>query len=141
MELQRILIVDDAPVIAGMLKRALRMAGFEVTVAQDGQEALLCFETDAPDAVVMDLHLPGMPGLQLSRTMKARRAVPVVIISGNESAEARAAVKANDVDGYLIKPFALDALVEVLRQALDSAHPRGVSYQLSGGAQKRGGPY
>ena len=77
---QRVLVVDDDPTVSDMVRRYLERAGLAVALAADGPSALATFDADRPDLVVVDLMLPGVDGLEVSRRMRTRDGdLPVVI--------------------------------------------------------------
>jgi DNA-binding response OmpR family regulator len=118
MALKRILIVDDEPDIRQFLAEALTIFGFQAIVARTGEEALTSFERERPDGVFLDLNLPGMPGWEVCRILKARHAIPILMITGNTVAEATAREQPYQPDAYLIKPFELQSLIDTLNRAL-----------------------
>ena len=112
----RVLVVDDELTSAEVLGLILAEAGFHVTVASDGQQALARLEEAAPDVLVTDFMMPGMHGADLVkavRAMPAWRALPVLMIS----AAPHGALRAYDVkyDAFLRKPFGLDQFLETVR--------------------------
>src|ERR1017187_2031804 len=89
----RILVVDDEPQIARVLRTSLQSNGHEVTVAQDGAAALGQFLKAQPQLVITDLAMPGMDGIELTREIRARSQVPVIVLSvRNQDAQKVAAL-------------------------------------------------
>src|SRR5262249_56753513 len=80
-QLQRILVVDDEPQIARVLRRSLAARGYEVQVAGEGEEALEIFNAWAPDLIITDLSMPNMGGLELCRRIRATSQAPIVMLS------------------------------------------------------------
>ena len=115
------LIVEDEPPMVRFLKTALTSHGFRVVEAPNGQEALRQAATRAPDVVVLDLGLPDMDGLEVTRRLREWSAVPIIVLSarGQEGDK----IKALDAgaDDYVTKPFAMGELMARLRVALRHA--------------------
>lgn len=114
----RILVVDDEPQITRVLRRSLSSKGYEVQVAEDGEEALDVFRKWSPDIVLTDLFMPRMGGLELCRRIRKTSQVPILILS--VKGEERAKVEALDTgaDDYVTKPFGMDELFARIRVAL-----------------------
>lgn len=114
----RILVVDDEPQITRVLRRSLSSKGYEVQVAEDGEEALEVFRKWNPDIVITDLFMPRMGGLELCRRIRKTSQVPILILS--VKGEERAKVEALDTgaDDYVTKPFGMDELFARIRVAL-----------------------
>jgi two-component system, OmpR family, KDP operon response regulator KdpE len=114
----RILVVDDEPQIRRALKTALTGHGYDVEVAEDGAAALTAIPTWAPDAIVLDLMMPGVDGFEVVRQTRTWSQVPIVVLSAR--GEERAKVEALDLgaDDYLTKPFGIDELLARLRAVL-----------------------
>ncbi len=106
----RILVVDDELQITRVLRRGLSSKGFEVQVAEDGEEALAIFRQWKPDLVITDLSMPGMGGLELCRRIRKTSSVPVLVLS--VKGEERTKVEALDTgaDDYITKPFGMEEL-------------------------------
>jgi two-component system KDP operon response regulator KdpE len=118
MDSARILVVDDETQITRVLRRSLSSQGYEVQVAEDGEEALGVFKQWNPDLVITDLSMPGMSGLELCRRIRKTSNVPIIVLSvkGEESMK----VEALDTgaDDYITKPFGIDELFARIRVAL-----------------------
>lgn len=117
----RILVVDDEVQITRVLRRGLSSKGFEVQVAEDGEEALAIFRQWKPDLVITDLSMPGMGGLELCRRIRKTSSVPVLVLS--VKGEERTKVEALDTgaDDYITKPFGMEELFARIRVALRRA--------------------
>ena len=115
----RILLVDDERAVWQMLGEKLERSGFDWLGRSSGEEALACLEKESFDAVVSDLKMPGMTGMQLLTEMQKRQPHLAFIMATGEN-DIRTAVEAmkHGADDYLVKPFHLDAAVESLRRAL-----------------------
>ncbi len=115
----RILVVDDDPGVRNALDRALRLDGYEVTSVADGQAALESLALTPPDAVVLDLGLPGIDGLDVCRRMRgAGDDTPVLILTARDAVHDRVLGLDAGADDYLVKPFALAELEARLRALL-----------------------
>jgi two-component system, OmpR family, response regulator MprA len=115
----KILVVDDDSAVSGALNRALRLEGYEVAVAADGPAALEEVAIRPPDALVLDLGLPTIDGLEVCRRIRAAGDdTPVLILTARDAINDR--VQGLDVgaDDYLVKPFALAELLARLRALL-----------------------
>jgi two-component system response regulator MprA len=118
----RILVVDDEPAVRESLERSLRFEGYEVVAAGDGVEALERVRTDRPDAVVLDVLMPRLDGLEACRRLRAAGDdLPVLLLTARDAVGDR--VNGLDVgaDDYLVKPFALEELLARLRALLRRA--------------------
>ncbi len=107
----RILIVDDEPQIRRSLQVNLESKGYPVVTAEDGEEALRAFADPAPNLVIIDLLLPGMDGIELTRQIRQRSSVPIIFLSviGNEPKKVEALE--TGADDYVTKPFNMDELL------------------------------
>ena len=126
-----VLVVDDDEDIRVSLDRGLRLSGFDVRTAPDGESALRAVADRTPDCVVLDVGLPGADGVGVVETLRARGlAVPVLMLSARSSIDDRVTGLAAGADDYLVKPFALAELVARLRALLrrsPAAGPRGLT--------------
>jgi DNA-binding response OmpR family regulator len=108
----RILVVDDDPSVLRMLVRTLGAEGNEVEAAPDGGAALLAVERRAPDAVVLDVAMPGMDGLAVCRRLRERGlTAPVLLLTARDAVADRVAGLEAGADDYLVKPFAVEELL------------------------------
>jgi two-component system, OmpR family, response regulator MprA len=115
----QILVVDDEPAVRDSLDRALRLEGYEVGLASDGAEALEALSGDDPDAVVLDLMMPRVDGLEVCRRMRAAgNRTPVLVLTARDAVSDRVKGLDAGADDYLVKPFALDELLARLRALL-----------------------
>jgi two-component system KDP operon response regulator KdpE len=126
----RILVVDDEPQIARVLRTGLKTHGYDVRVAVDGLSALETFEDWNPDLVVTDLSMPNLDGLQLCQRLRALSRLPIIVLSVR--GEERMKVEALDAgaDDYVTKPFGMDELLARIRAQLrrvSSLPKRGAS--------------
>jgi two-component system response regulator MprA len=115
----RVLVVDDEPAVRRALERALRLDSYDVALAADGEEALDSLATTPADAVILDIAMPRLDGLEVCRRMRqAGDRTPVLMLTARDAIDDR--VKGLDVgaDDYLVKPFALRELQARLRALL-----------------------
>jgi two-component system, OmpR family, response regulator MprA len=118
----RILVVDDEPGVRAALDRALRLERYDVELAADGREALDALAERAADAVVLDVGLPGIDGLEVTRRLRAAgEHVPVLMLTARDAIDDRVAGLDAGADDYLVKPFALRELHARLRALLRRA--------------------
>jgi len=114
-----ILVVDDEPAVRDSLDRALRLEGYKVELAADGGEALKALAEDSPDAVVLDLMMPRVDGLEVCRRMRAAGdRTPILVLTARDGVADRVKGLDAGADDYLVKPFALDELLARLRALL-----------------------
>jgi two-component system response regulator MprA len=115
----RILVVDDEAAVRDSLSRTLRFEGYEVAVAEDGIAAIDLIRSQEPDAVVMDVMMPRLDGLEACRRLRAEGLLlPVLMLTARDSVGDRVAGLDAGADDYLIKPFALQELLARLRALL-----------------------
>ncbi len=114
-----ILVVDDDAPIRRMLDRTLSAEGYAVETAADGGEALAAVERSTPDLVVLDVGLPGVDGLAVSRRLRSKGlSVPVLLLTARDSVPDRVAGLDAGADDYLVKPFATEELLARVRALL-----------------------
>ena len=115
----RVLVVDDEPAVRTALERALRLEGYDVELASDGAEALHRLSLHAPDAVVLDVLMPNVDGLEVCRRLRAADDhTPVLMLTARDAVGDRVAGLDAGADDYLVKPFALEELHARLRALL-----------------------
>jgi two-component system response regulator MprA len=115
----KVLVVDDEPALRSALERALRLEGHEVHLAHDGQDALDVVASGRPDAVVLDVSMPGLDGLEVCRRMRSGGdRTPVLMLTARDAIDDRVAGLDAGADDYLVKPFALKELQARLRALL-----------------------
>src|SRR5438067_2244550 len=134
MMLVKILVVDDERAVRDSLKRALELEGYDVGLAADGGEALEKVEAEPPDAVILDVLMPGTDGLEVSRTLRrSGNSVPVLMLTARAEVGDRVAGLDAGADDYLTKPFALEELLARLRALLRrTADGSGESLKFAG---------
>jgi two-component system response regulator MprA len=115
----RILVVDDEPALRDALKRALQVEGYGVDLASDGREALAKLIESPPDAVVLDILMPEIDGLEVCRRLRAvGDRTPVLMLTARDAVADRVEGLDAGADDYLVKPFALAELLARLRALL-----------------------
>jgi two-component system response regulator MprA len=120
----RILVVDDEPAVREAVERALRLEGHDVLSAGDGVEALAALDVRPPDAVVLDVLMPRVDGLELCRRLRGRGdRTPVLMLTARDAVSDRVAGLDAGADDYLVKPFALEELLARVRALLRRAVP------------------
>ncbi len=121
----KILVVDDERAVRESLKRALELEGYEIELAGDGQEALLHLAANGatqPDAVILDVLMPGVDGLEVCRRIRrAGNSVPVLMLTARDAVENRVSGLDAGADDYVTKPFALEELLARVRALLRRA--------------------
>jgi two-component system response regulator MprA len=114
----RVLVVDDDPAVRSAIARALR-ADYEVDEAADGSEALSRHGATAADAIVLDLLMPGMDGIEVCRTLRHRDdPVPILVVTARDAVSDRVEGLDAGADDYLVKPFAIEELRARVRALL-----------------------
>ena len=119
----RVLVVDDDPAVSGALQRALKLEGYDVSLAVDGPRALEDIAIRPPDAVVLDIGLPTIDGLEVCRRLRAAGDdTPVLMLTARDAISDRVQGLDAGADDYLVKPFALAELLARLRALLRRRH-------------------
>lgn len=115
----RILVVDDDRAVRESLRRSLAFNGYSVDLAQDGLEALDLIATDRPDALVLDVMMPRLDGLEVCRRLRSTGDdLPILVLTARDSVSERVAGLDAGADDYLPKPFALEELLARMRALL-----------------------
>ena len=120
MRSMEILVVDDERAVRDSLRRALELEGYGVELAEDGEQALRRLELEPqPDAVILDILMPGADGLEVCRRLRrAGNGIPVLMLTARAEIDSRVAGLDAGADDYLPKPFALAELLARLRALL-----------------------
>ena len=115
-QINDILVVDDDTALVDFMISALCDAGYVACAAYDGESALLAIETARPALVLLDLHLPGLSGVDVAAHLRRHKLadVPVVLVTGD--APAAALLATAEFPEYLLKPFQLDTLLACIRR-------------------------
>jgi two-component system response regulator MprA len=120
----RVLVAEDDRAVRESIERALRFEGHDVITAADGGEALDAVTAAAPDAIVMDVMMPVMDGLDVTRELRARGdKTPILVLTARHKISDRVAGLDAGADDYLIKPYALEELLARLRALLRRTTP------------------
>jgi two-component system response regulator MprA len=123
----RILVVEDEPAISGFIRRGLILEGYAVEIVADGREALNRVRDNPPDLMLLDLMLPGIDGLEISRRIRAMEAaddhapLPILMLTARDAVADRVLGLEVGADDYLVKPFAFEELVARVRALLRRA--------------------
>jgi two-component system chemotaxis response regulator CheY len=116
---RKILAVDDSKTMRDMVSFTLRKAGFDVTEAADGQNALDVMRGKKFDLIITDINMPIMDGITLIKNVRTgsdHRAVPILILTTESDDTKKAAGKSAGATGWLVKPFSPDKLVELVNR-------------------------
>jgi two-component system alkaline phosphatase synthesis response regulator PhoP len=119
--MKRVLVVEDEIKIARLVRDYLRQAGFEVLEAADGAAALTLARAEKPDMIVLDLGLPGMDGLDVTRSLRATSSVPIIMLTARSEETDRIVGLELGADDYVTKPFSPKELVARIRAVLRRA--------------------
>jgi two-component system response regulator MprA len=124
----RILLVEDEPAISGFVRRGLIFEGYEVEVLDDGRRALETIRDRPPDLLVLDLMLPGLDGIELTRRLRAAEQddggrLPILMLTARDSVADRVTGLDAGADDYLVKPFDFDELLARVRALLRRTQP------------------
>jgi two-component system alkaline phosphatase synthesis response regulator PhoP len=112
---KKIFIVDDEPQIVKVLKAYLEKAGFQVVTASEGNTALLTFQREKPDFMILDLNLPGMDGLDICRTVRRDSNIPILMLTARVEEADRLIGLELGADDYVVKPFSPREVVARVR--------------------------
>ncbi len=135
----RILVVEDEPSIREVLSLYLRRANYQVTVVNNGREALTMLSSQIPDLVVLDLMLPEVDGLEITRWLRERGDTPIIMLTARGEEQDRIAGLEMGADDYVVKPFSPQELVSRVRAVLrrtKSSAPSSTSGPLVYGSLK-----
>ena len=121
----RVLVVEDDEEIAQVLQRSLRLEGYEVRIASDGEQALAVHAEYVPDVVILDLGLPKVDGIEVAKRVRGGDDVPILMLTARDAVDARVEGLDSGADDYLVKPFERQELLARLRALLRRRPPRG----------------
>jgi DNA-binding NtrC family response regulator len=119
--MSKLLVVDDSRFQVEALKQALEGKGFEVSMAQDAMQAGIAIRRSAPDAVILDINIPGGSGIEVLKRIQSsgrNRRMPVIVITGNEDPQIKAQALKLGAREFLIKPVDVDSLAKALSSLL-----------------------
>jgi len=114
----RILVVDDEPPIVNMLAYNLKQANYDVLIARDGEEALQQARREQPDLIILDIMLPKMDGLDVCRTLRRERDVPIIMLTARDDEIDRVVGLELGADDYVVKPFSVRELMVRVKNVL-----------------------
>lgn len=123
MRQERILLVDDEASIRRFLGARLRIEGFEVMEAVNGEEALRAVEESSPDLVLLDIRMPRMDGFEVCRRVREWSDVPIIMLSAMADPGDKAKCLNLGADDYLVKPFGISELMERITAVLQRSNP------------------
>ncbi len=124
----RILVVDDDRAVRESLRRSLSFNGYTVDLAEDGVEALEAINNERPDALVLDVMMPRLDGLEVCRPLRSTGDdLPILVLTARDSVSERVSGLDAGADDYLPKPFALEELLARLRALLRRTGPEDAS--------------
>jgi len=115
---KRVLVIEDEPSIAEVVSIYLKRAGFQVQTAPDGRQAMAILEKGIPDFVILDIMLPEVDGLSLTRWLRDRSTVPIIMVTARREEIDRIAGLEMGADDYVVKPFSPQELVSRVRAVL-----------------------
>src|SRR5436305_14091553 len=121
----RVLVVEDDAEIGGALRRSLRLEGYDVRLTEDGVAAPEESALFEPDAVVLDLGLPRLDGIEVCQRLRDSSDVPILMLTARDGVDARVTGLDSGADDYLVKPFDRQELLARLRALLRRRPPRG----------------
>jgi two-component system response regulator MprA len=123
----RVLVVDDDRAVRESLRRSLQFNGYTVELAADGQQAIDAVARQRPDAMVLDMMMPRVDGLEVCRRLRSTGDdLPVLVLTARDAVSDRVAGLDAGADDYLPKPFALEELLARLRALLRRSAPEGI---------------
>jgi two-component system response regulator MprA len=126
----RILVVDDDRAVRESLRRSLEFNGYQVELASDGAQALEAIIANRPDAMVLDVMMPRLDGLEVARRLRSTGDdLPILVLTARDTVSDRVSGLDAGADDYLPKPFALEELLARLRALLRRAIPDGQNGQ------------
>jgi two-component system OmpR family response regulator len=128
--MSKILIVDDSRFQIELLSQALQEKGFEIVIAEDAMQAGIAVRRTPPDAIVLDINIPGGSGIEVLKRLRRSgktENIPVVVVSGNQDSETHQAALKLGVAEFLTKPVDLEKLTKLLSDlASVSSEPKSV---------------
>jgi two-component system, OmpR family, response regulator MprA len=132
----RILVVDDDRAVRESLRRSLAFNGYQVDLASDGQAALDAVVAQRPDAMVLDVMMPRLDGLEVCRRMRAGGDdLPILVLTARDAVSDRVSGLDAGADDYLPKPFALEELLARLRALLRRRTPDDIAASAMGSSK------
>jgi two-component system, OmpR family, response regulator MprA len=129
----RVLVIEDDDAVRSAVRRALLLAGYEVLLAPDGQDGLLQAQTAVPDAIILDLGLPDVDGIEVCRRLRgAGDRTPILMLTARDAVEDRVDGLEAGADDYLVKPYDVRELQArlkaIMRRHVDGADGRSLRF-------------
>lgn len=118
-----ILVVDDEPQIRRVMRTTLTSQGYTLLEARTGEEALETFRRERADLILLDINMPGIPGLEVCREIRATSEVPIIMLTVRNTERDKVMALDAGADDYVVKPFGIDELLARIRAALRRATP------------------
>lgn len=123
-----VLVIEDEPSVGEVVSLYLKRAGFHVTVVHDGKKALEQLAGPPPSMIILDLMLPGVDGWEITRRLRERSDVPIIMLTARREEMDRIAGLEMGADDYVVKPFSPQELVSRVRAVLRRANAKGVTH-------------
>jgi two-component system response regulator RegX3 len=117
-QMPRILVVEDEPALIDALEYGLTSEGFDVVSAMDGEASLKLFERERPDLILLDLMLPGLPGTEVAKRIRATSGVPIIMLTARDTEIDKVVGLELGADDYVTKPFSMRELAARVRAVL-----------------------
>jgi len=118
-----IMVVDDDPEILSLLRRGLIYEGYDVNTAIDGKEALEKVREKEPDLVILDVMMPGLDGIEVSKRLRAASKIPILMLTAKGTVPDRITGLDSGADDYMVKPFSFDELLARVRALIRRSQP------------------
>jgi two-component system KDP operon response regulator KdpE len=118
-----ILVVDDEPQIRRVMRTTLAAQGYTLLEARSGEEALETLRRERADLILLDINMPGIPGLEVCREIRASSDVPIIMLTVRNTERDKVLALDAGADDYVVKPFGIDELLARIRAALRRASP------------------
>ena len=134
----KVIVCDDKPHIRNLISDHLTQIGYEVRIAKDGQECLNEFANDMPDAMILDLKMPRVNGIEVIRALRKQNAtMPILVLSGFHDLGHEVDSKELSLGVFAGKPFRLNEVTELLEKALRRMkHSTGSDIEIPGGIER-----
>ncbi len=130
---ERVLVIDDEMQITRVLRAALSAHGYDVRTANEPEEALRMVQDWMPDLMITDLMMPGMTGIELSRAVRAKSAIPILVLSVRDQERTKIEALDAGADDYVTKPFSTQELLARVRAHLRRAPERNTDVAIEAG--------
>ena len=128
-DMPKIMVVEDEPSLVDALEYGLASEGFDVVAAMDGQESLAMYERERPDLILLDLMLPGLPGTEVCKRIRASSTVPIIMLTAKDAELDKVVGLELGADDYVTKPFSMRELTARVRAVMR----RGGEWDLGNG--------